>query len=95
LGITQRHNIKESRGYKKMRSFSYVMNREVWDVMRKSLLDYLRVYPNSFKFEPSGCYDRMNIEFYDVVDDRTESNIDGFYNEAVEVVDTISDFLEF
>jgi hypothetical protein len=37
----------------------------------------------------------MNIEFYDVVDDMTENNIDGFYNEAVEVVDTISDFLEF
>jgi hypothetical protein len=78
-----------------MRSFSYVMNREVWDVMRKSLLDYLRVYPNSFKFEPSGCYDRMNIEFYDVIDDKTENNIDGFYNEAVETVDIINDFLEF
>jgi hypothetical protein len=78
-----------------MRSFGYVMNKEVWNVMRSSLLDYLRIYPNTFKFEPSECYDRMNIEFYDVVDDMTENNIDGFYNEAVEVVDTISDFLEF
>jgi hypothetical protein len=82
------------RGYKKMRSFSYVMSKEVWDVMRRSLLDYLKVYPNSFKFEPSGCYDRMNIEFYDVIDDRTENNIDGFYNEAVETVDIINELME-
>jgi hypothetical protein len=78
-----------------MKNFSYVMDKEVWNVMRASLLDYLRVYPNSFKFEPSECYDRMNIEFYDVIDDRTENNIDGFYNEAVEAVNVISDFLEF
>lgn len=77
-----------------MKSFSYVMNKDVWETMRSSLLDYLKMYPNSFKFEPSECYDRMNIEFYDVIDDMTENNIDGFYNEAVEVTDVISDFLE-
>jgi hypothetical protein len=71
------------------------MDRDVWNIMRRSLLDYLRVCPNSFKFEPSECYERINIEFYDVIDDRTESNIDGFYNEAVEAVDIINDFLEF
>lgn len=78
-----------------MKNFSYVIDKDVWNVMRKSVLDYLRVYPNSFKFEPSECYDRMNIEFYDVIDDITENNIDGFYNEAVEVVNIVSDFLEF
>ena len=77
-----------------MRSFSYVMNKDVWEIMRRSLLDYLKMYSNSFKFEPSECYDRINVEFYDVVDDRTENNIDGFYNEAVEAVNIISDFLE-
>jgi hypothetical protein len=79
----------------KMKSFSYIMDKDVWEIMRKSLLDYLKMYPNSFKFESSGCYDRIHVEFYDVIDDMTESNIDGFYNEAVEVVDVISDFLEF
>jgi hypothetical protein len=78
-----------------MRSFGYVMSKDVWNIMRRSLLDYLKMYPNTFKFEPSECYARINIEFYDVIDDITENNIDGFYNEAVEVVDTISDFLEF
>jgi hypothetical protein len=71
------------------------MDKEVWELVRASILDYLKVYPNSFKFEPSGCYDRIHVEFYDVIDDMTENNIDGFYNEAVEVVDIISDFLEF
>jgi hypothetical protein len=33
----------------KMKSFSYVMNKEVWNVMRSSLLDYLRIYPNKAK----------------------------------------------
>jgi hypothetical protein len=70
------------------------MNKEVWNVMRRSLLDYLKVYSNSFKFEPSECYDRMNIEFYDVIDDRTENNIDGFYNEAVETVNVINELME-
>jgi hypothetical protein len=79
----------------KMRNFSYVMNKDVWEIMRRSLLDYLKMYPNTFKFESSECYDRINIEFYDVIDDRTENNIDGFYNEAVEAVNIISDFLEF
>lgn len=78
-----------------MKNFSYVMDKEVWEVMRTSILNYLKMYSNSFKFEPSECYDRVNIEFYDVIDDITESNIDGFYNEAVEVVDIVSDFLEF
>ena len=78
-----------------MKNFSYVMDKEVWEIMRISILDYLKMYPNSFKFEPSACYERMHIEFYNVIDDMTENNIDGFYNEAVEVVDTISDFLEF
>lgn len=68
------------------------MDKEVWNVMRRSLLDYLKMYSNSFKFEPSECYDRIHVEFYDVIDDITESNIDGFYNEAVEIVNTISDF---
>lgn len=77
-----------------MRSFSYVMNKEVWNVMRPSLLNYLKMYHNSFKFEPSECYDRINVEFYDVIDDITENNIYGFYNEAVEAVDIISNFLE-
>jgi hypothetical protein len=36
----------------------------------------------------------MNIEFYDVVDDRTENNIDGFYNEAVETVNVINELME-
>lgn len=78
-----------------MKNFSYVMDKDVWEVMRSSILDYLKMYPNSFKFEPSGYYDRIHVEFYDVIDDITESNIDGFYNEAVEVVDIVSDFLEF
>lgn len=78
-----------------MRSFSYIMDKSVWEIMRTSLLNYLKMYPNTFKFEPSGYYNRINIEFYDVIDDRTENNIDGFYNEAVEVVDTIYNFLEF
>ena len=78
-----------------MKNFSYVMNKDVWKVMRTSILGYLKMYPNSFKFEPSACYERIHVEFYDVIDDMTENNIDGFYNEAVEVVDTISDFLEF
>ena len=78
-----------------MKNFSYVMDKDVWEIMRSSLLNYLKMYHNSFKFEPSACYDRIHVEFYDVIDDMTENNIDGFYNEAVEVVDTISDFLEF
>ena len=78
-----------------MKNFSYVMDKDVWEIMRSSLLNYLKMYHNSFKFEPSGCYERIHVEFYDVIDDMTENNIDGFYNEAVEVVDTISDFLEF
>jgi hypothetical protein len=78
-----------------MKNFSYVMSKDVWKIMRRSLLDYLKMYPNTFKFEPSECYDRINIEFYDVIDDRTENNIDGFYNEAVEAANIISDFLEF
>jgi hypothetical protein len=71
------------------------MEKEVWEIMRRSLLDYLKMYPNNFKFEPSECYARINIEFYDVIDDITENNIDGFYNEAVEAANIISDFLEF
>lgn len=78
-----------------MKSFTYVMNKEVWNIMRISILDYLKIYPNSFKFEPAECYDRVHVEFYDVIDDITESNIDGFYNEAVEVTNVVSDFLEF
>ena len=78
-----------------MKNFSYVMNKDVWEVMRTSILNYLKMYPNSFKFEPSACYERIHVEFYNVIDNITEGNIDGFYNEAVEVVDTISDFLEF
>ena len=78
-----------------MKNFSYVMDKDVWEVMRTSILDYLKMYPNSFKFEPSACYERIHVEFYNVIDNITEGNIDGFYNEAVEVVDTISDFLEF
>ena len=78
-----------------MKNFSYVMEKDVWEIMRRSILGYLKMYPNSFKFEPSECYDRMNIEFYDVIDDRTESNIDSFYNESVEVVDAVADLLEF
>jgi hypothetical protein len=70
------------------------MEKDVWNIMRRSLLDYLKMYPNSFKFEPSECYERINIEFYDVIDDITENNIDGFYNKAVEAIDIISDFLE-
>lgn len=77
-----------------MRSFSYVMSKDVWNIMRSLILGYLKMYPNSFKFEPSECYDRINVEFYDVIDDMTENNIDGFYNEAVETVNIISDFLE-
>jgi hypothetical protein len=77
-----------------MKNFSYVMDKEVWEFMRTSILDYLKVYPNSFKFEPSEYYDRTHVDFYNVIDDMTENNIDGFYNEAVEVADTISDLME-